>query len=95
MECDGAVSAPLSLRSELVERSHGDDALGAGSACLMANHGVLTVGATLDAAVDLAADVEWLAGVHRRAITLGEPVVLPDEEIARVAAQLESYGQPD
>jgi L-fuculose-phosphate aldolase len=71
------------------------DALGAGSACLMANHGVLTVGATLDAAVDLAADVEWLAGVHRRATTLGEPFALPDDEIARVAAQLERYGQPD
>jgi L-fuculose-phosphate aldolase len=69
------------------------EALGAGFACLLANHGVITVGATLGAAVDLAADVEWLAGVHRRAVTLGEPVVLADDEIARVAAQLEGYGQ--
>jgi L-fuculose-phosphate aldolase len=69
-------------------------ALGQGSACLMANHGVLTVGGTLDAAVALAADVEWLAGVYRRAVTLGEPVVLPDEEIDRVAQRFESYGQP-
>jgi L-fuculose-phosphate aldolase len=69
-------------------------ALGSGFACLMANHGLLTVGATLDAAVDLAADVEWLAGVHRRALSLGEPVILPDDEIERVAEQLEGYGQP-
>ncbi len=45
--------------------------LGAGWACLMANHGALTVGATLDAAVALAADLEWLAGVHRRAVSMG------------------------
>jgi L-fuculose-phosphate aldolase len=69
-------------------------ALGRGAACLMANHGVLTVGASLDAAVALAADVEWLAGVYRRAIALGEPVVLADDEVARVADLFETYGQP-
>ena len=68
--------------------------LGAGWACLMANHGALTVGATLDAAVALAADLEWLAGVHRRAVSMGTPVVLPDDEIARVAVRFETYGQP-
>jgi L-fuculose-phosphate aldolase len=68
--------------------------LGAGWACLMANHGVLTVGVTLDAAVALAADLEWLAGVHRRAVGMGTPVVLPDDEIARVAVLFETYGQP-
>ena len=68
--------------------------LGAGWACLMANHGALTVGATLDAAVALAADLEWLAGVHRRAVSMGTPVVLPDDEIARVAVLFETYGQP-
>jgi L-fuculose-phosphate aldolase len=60
----------------------------------MANHGLLTVGPTLDAAVALAADLEWLAGVWRRASMLGDPVVLPDDEIARVAEQFRTYGQP-
>jgi L-fuculose-phosphate aldolase len=68
--------------------------LGDGMACLMANHGLVTVGSTLDAAVALAADVEWLAGVWRRASMLGDPVVLPDDEIARVAEQFKTYGQP-
>jgi L-fuculose-phosphate aldolase len=68
--------------------------LGAGSACLMANHGVVTVAATLDAALALAADLEWLAGVHRRAVALGDPVVLSDDEVARVGELFESYGQP-
>jgi L-fuculose-phosphate aldolase len=70
------------------------DALGAGGACLMANHGLLTVAATLDRAVALAADVEWLAHVHRLASAQGEPVVLSDGEIARVADRLRAYGQP-
>jgi L-fuculose-phosphate aldolase len=68
--------------------------LGDGMACLMANHGLLTVGSTLEAAVALAADVEWLAGVWRRASMLGGAVVLPDDEIARVSDQFTSYGQP-
>jgi L-fuculose-phosphate aldolase len=69
-------------------------ALGDGMACLMANHGLLTVGPTLEAAVALAADVEWLARVWRRASALGDPVVLPDDEIARVAERFRTYGQP-
>jgi L-fuculose-phosphate aldolase len=69
-------------------------ALGDGMACLMANHGLLTVGPTLEAAVALAVDVEWLAGVWRRAAMLGDPVILPDDEVARVAEQFRTYGQP-
>ena len=70
-------------------------ALGDGGACLMANHGVLTVAATLPRAVAMAADLEWLARVHRLAATQGEPVILPDDEIARVAGRFRDYGQPD
>jgi L-fuculose-phosphate aldolase len=69
-------------------------ALGDGGACLMANHGVLTVAATLPRAVAMAADLEWLARVHRLALAHGEPVILPDDEIARVADRLRGYGQP-
>jgi L-fuculose-phosphate aldolase len=71
------------------------EALGANrSACLMANHGAVTVGTDLEHAISLALDVEWFCGVHRRAIQLGAPVVLSDEEIARVADRLSRYGQP-
>ncbi len=70
------------------------DALGSGFACLMANHGLVTAGRSLDAAMTLAVDLEWLAGVHRRALAQGRPVVLPDVEIARVAERFLTYGQP-
>ena len=65
-----------------------------GRACLMANHGALTAGADLAAAVGLALDVEWLCAVFRRAVALGDPVVLDDAEVARVAARSAGYGQP-
>jgi L-fuculose-phosphate aldolase len=69
-------------------------ALGTGHATLIANHGVVALGADLDAAMALAADVEWLARVRRLAVAHGEPLhVLPDDEIARVAERFQTYGQ--
>jgi L-fuculose-phosphate aldolase len=67
----------------------------AGMACLLANHGAVALGADLEAAVALALDVEWFCGVHRRALQLGTPVVLPPEEVARVAERFVGYGQAD
>jgi L-fuculose-phosphate aldolase len=65
-----------------------------GMACLMANHGMVTVGRSLDAALALAHDVEWLAALYRKARQAGAPVVLGPDEIARVADQFRHYGQP-
>ena len=62
------------------------------AACLMANHGAVAVAADLATAASLATDVEWLCGVWRRARDLGEPVVLDDAEVERVAARLATYG---
>jgi L-fuculose-phosphate aldolase len=71
------------------------DTLGAGrSACLMANHGAIALGADLDSAVALALDVEWFCGVVRRARQHGDPVVLTDDEVERVAVLFATYGQP-
>jgi L-fuculose-phosphate aldolase len=63
------------------------------TAALMANHGMVALGSDLTAAVNLAADLEWLAGVHRRASTMGEPVVLPDDEMSRILEKFRTYGQ--
>jgi ribulose-5-phosphate 4-epimerase/fuculose-1-phosphate aldolase len=61
----------------------------------MANHGVLAVGTDLSAALALAMEIEWLAGVVRRARAHGLPVhVLPDAEIELVKERLRTYGQP-
>lgn len=68
-------------------------ALGAGRACLMANHGMVALGDTLAAALRLAADIETLAAQYWHARQLGAPVVLPADELARVRAQFAVYGQ--
>jgi L-fuculose-phosphate aldolase len=61
-------------------------------ACLMANHGQIAVGETCSKALELAAEVEILAEQYFRVLSLGDPVVLSDEEMERVAQQLEGYG---
>lgn len=63
-------------------------------AVLMANHGSVAVGATLDKAVEHALLLEWLATLHHRASVLGSPRALTDEQQAGVIAQAlhRSYG---
>ncbi len=62
-------------------------------ACLMANHGMIAIGATLSAALELAADVEVLAEQYVKVLTLGVPHILDDAEMTRVLAKFKSYGQ--
>ncbi len=68
-------------------------ALGAGDACLMANHGMVALGRSLDGALRLAAEVETLAGQYWHAAAIGTPHVLPADEIARVRGKFASHGQ--
>lgn len=62
-------------------------------ACLMANHGQIAVGETLEAALELAAEVETLAGQYWAVLALGEPKVLGPAEMAEVIERFKSYGQ--
>ena len=62
-------------------------ALAGRSAALMASHGSVTTGATLDKAVENALLLEWLCLVYRRARALGEPRVLDEEQQAAVVKQ--------
>jgi L-fuculose-phosphate aldolase len=63
-------------------------------AVLLANHGVIAVGATLAGAATIAAEVENLAGQYLALLAAGlEPVILDDAEMERVAAKFEGYGK--
>ncbi len=67
-------------------------------ACLLGQHGQISLGKTLDAALALGIEVETISRLYVQALTLGEPPVLPDDEMARVLQQMKnmSYGQaPD
>jgi L-fuculose-phosphate aldolase len=68
-------------------------ALGAGRACLMANHGMVALGDSLAGALQLAAEIETLAAQYWHAVQIGEPHVLPADELDRVRRQLAGYGQ--
>jgi L-fuculose-phosphate aldolase len=62
-------------------------------ACLMANHGLVAVGASLDAALSLAVEVEELCAQYWRAKLMGEPVLLNDAEMDEVLERFKHYGQ--
>ena len=68
-------------------------ALHGGNACLMAHHGMVALGATLPAALRLAAEIETLASQYWHACQLGSPHVLDGAELARVRARFAEYGQ--
>jgi L-fuculose-phosphate aldolase len=67
-------------------------------ACLLGQHGQISLGKTLESALWLAIEVETLSRMYVQALTLGEPPILSDDEMARVIEQMRkmSYGQsPD
>jgi L-fuculose-phosphate aldolase len=70
------------------------EALEGRKACLLGQHGQISLGKTLDAALWMAIEVETLARMYQQALVLGEPPVLPDDEMERVIAQMTrmSYG---
>lgn len=79
--------------TELAEgclRALGDDA-----AVLLANHGVVTAGASLAAALTAAEAVEYVAELAWRAEQLGDLALLTPEQLAEAAAAFADYGQPD
>jgi L-fuculose-phosphate aldolase len=63
------------------------------SACLLANHGMLTRGATLRAALDSAILLETLARQYALALSIGAPTLLSSEEMADVARRFADYGR--
>lgn len=63
------------------------------SACLMANHGQIAIGKDLGSALELAHEVEVLAKQYVGVLAIGEPHILPDDEMARVLERFKNYGQ--
>jgi L-fuculose-phosphate aldolase len=70
------------------------EALAGRTACLLANHGMIVIGTTLSETLKRTFDLEVLARQYIYAAQLGEPIILPDDEIERVRLKLYSYGSP-
>lgn len=62
-------------------------------ACLLANHGMIALGADLDSALALAVEVETLAAMYWRALQVGKPKLLGRAEMKRVIEKFRTYGQ--
>ena len=72
-------------------------ALGQRTACLLARHGMVTLGKDLESALRVAVEVETLARMYLQALQVGEPPLLSAEQMQAVHAQFRGlhYGQAD
>lgn len=65
-------------------------------ACLLGHHGAIVIGATLASTLALLVEVENLAQQYWRALQIGEPPLLSDDQLAEVFEIMKTYGrQPD
>ena len=61
-------------------------------AVLLANHGLLAVGPSLERAYAIAEEIELVARICYQARAIGTPVILDDDEMHRVIEKFRGYG---
>lgn len=71
---------------------HALAALEGRNGCLLANHGMIALGASLDKAMWLAVELETIARQYYLSLALESHVILTDEEIAETARGFTTYG---
>jgi L-fuculose-phosphate aldolase len=69
------------------------DAMEGGMACLMANHGLITVAPTLGRALAIAEEMEEQAAVYCGTLAIGGPILLDDAQMADIFERFKTYGQ--
>jgi len=62
-------------------------------AVILANHGLLTGGSSLQEAYNVTEQIEYCAELYYRAKCIGEPVILSDEEMELMKEKFKTYGQ--
>jgi len=72
--------------------AHAVTALEGRSACLLANHGMVALGSSAAAALELAREVETLAELYWRALQVGDPALLTREEMEDALARFALRG---
>ena len=66
-------------------------ALDGRNACLLANHGMIATAGSLNAALALAVEIEALCEQYWRALQIGKPNLLADDEMAVVVEKFKIY----
>lgn len=64
-------------------------------ACLLAHHGMIATGTSLDKAMWLAVEVETLARQYLTCLQVKAPPLLSEEEIQNVISRMANYGHQD
>lgn len=62
-------------------------------AVLLANHGLLAGAHDIANAFNIAEEIEFTAEIYYRAKSIGEPVILPEDEMVRMLEKFKTYGQ--
>ena len=90
---DSIRCAPYATFGTQALSDHALEALRGRRACLLANHGMIATGVDLERTLALAIEVETLAAQYWRALQIGEPVLLSDQQMAEVLRKFEHYGR--
>lgn len=70
---------------------HAFEAMRERKAVLLANHGLLAGSHDLDDAFYIAEEIELCAEIYYRAKCIGNPVLIPDEEMERLVEKFKGY----
>ena len=84
--------APYAIYGGQLLSDYAVDALRDRHACLLAHHGAIATGETIQKAFWRAEELETLARQYHGALLLGEPPVLSDDEIDAVLVKIAGYG---
>lgn len=68
---------------------------GDGNAVLLGNHGLVVCGTDIAGAYSLAKNMEYVAELQYRAMSVGTPNILTARQMDEVMERFQSYGQPD
>lgn len=85
--------APYALFGSQALSDHALAALQDSRACLLANHGMIVLGEDLDRALAVAVEVENLCEQYWRALQVGEPHLLSEQQMAEVFERFKGYGK--
>ena len=70
-------------------------AIGNYNACLMANHGIVTIGPNIQSAFTVAEELELVSRIYYQAKCMGEPVILSDKEMITIGELFRTYGRKE
>ncbi len=90
---DSIRCAPYALFGTDELSRHAVEALDGRKACLLANHGMITLGRDLDEAMAIAVEVESLCQQFLLARQAGMPALLSSDEMAQVIEKFKNYGR--